>query len=141
MDIFYKLPQDIARKIFRYFRHPVAELVKFHHRTPQIKNLMADLRDYPISLQKLYSLPHAKDHDGKWGRARLLNSLWIEAHAIFGDYYKIWERMYRVRCPKMAKWWIGYRYALYSHKFQINSLWALFTKEEREMYLQGYILT
>ena len=100
--------------------------------------LMEDLRDFPSSLKKLYSLPFAKDHDGAYGRARLLNSLWVEAHRLFGDYYIIWRRMYRVRCTKTAKWWISWRYATNCHKFQINSLWALFTKKERTYFLKHH---
>ena len=139
MDIYKKLPLDIRRKFFMHFRHPVAVVFNFHFRPDNIRNLMADIRDYPVSLKILYTLPFAKDHDGIFGRARLLNSLWMEAHMLFGNYYKIWERMYRVRCTKNAEWWIRWRYAVNCHKFQINSLWALFTKEERKNYLQRYI--
>lgn len=139
MDIYKRLPTDVSHKIFKYFINPHAKLIKFHYRAPQINNLMADIRHYPASLKKLYLLPHAKNHDGVWGRASLLNSLWTEARYVCGNYYKIWERMYRVRCPKTAEWWIRWRYAVNCHKFQINCLWALFTIEERDNYLQRYV--
>ena len=138
MDIVARLPEELARKFFLFFEHPTSKLIKLHN-SPQGK-LMEDIRDYPVSLKQLYSLPYAKDHDGSFGRARLLNSLWMEAHYNFGDYYKIWKRMFRVHCERTAEWWIRWRYAVNCHKYQINSLWALFTKEERRGYLQKHIV-
>ena len=139
MEIWYKLPEDISHKIFVHFRHPNARRIIHYWRSRQVRNLLEDIQDYPRSLKELYSLPFAKDHDGIWGRARLLNSLWTEARLICGNYYKIWERMYRVRCEKTAEWWIRWRYATHCHTFQINSLWALFTVRERGEYLQKYM--
>jgi len=139
MEIVYKLPLCLARKIFIHFRHPVAQVFINYWRPPPFANLLKDIRDYPASKRKLYQLPFAKDHDGVWGRARLLNSLWREAHYNCGNYYNIWKRMYRIRCIKTAKWWIGWRYAVNCHVFQINSLWALFTIEERNAYLQKHV--
>ena len=138
MDIYKKLPSDIQTKMFMFFIHPVAKLVHFHYREKEWINLMADIRDYPISLKKLYALPFAKNHNGKWGRATLLNSLWTEARLVCGTYYKIWERMFRINIQRTAEYWIRWRYAVNCHEFQINSLWALFTKEERAKYLQKY---
>ena len=80
-------------------------------------------------------LPFAKDHEGPFGRARLLNSLWMEAHILFGNYYEIWKRMYRIKIQRTAEYWVRWRYAVNCHRFQINSLWALFTKSERTAYL------
>jgi len=134
MDLFMKLPSDIRNGLFRYFAHPAAEKITLYN-SPRGR-LMADLRDYPHSLKQLYKLPFAKNHDGKWGRASLLNYLWIEARFICGNYYYIWKRMYRVRCLKTAEWWIRWRYAVNCHTFQINSLWALFTPHERAAFLK-----
>ena len=136
MDIVARLPEELARKFFLFFEHPTSKLIKLHN-SPQGK-LMEDIRDYPVSLKQLYSLPYAKDHDGSFGRARLLNSLWMEVHTIGGNYYKIWKRMFRVQCERTAEWWIRHRYATKGHKFQINALWGLFTKNERWQYLQRY---
>ncbi len=139
MDIYNKLPEALMRKIFMHFRHPVADIVRLHWRSPQMHALLEDIRDYPVSLRSLYGLPFAKDHDGIWGRARLLNSLWIEAQMNCGTYYKIWERMWRINKPKTAEGWIRWRYAVNSHVFQIDSLWALFTKDERARYLERHM--
>ena len=137
MEIYNKLPDDIRNKIFIHFRSPSAERIKFHY--SDRGKLMDDIRHFPKSLKQLYNLPHACISVQLLGRASLLNSLWREAHMLFGDYYKIWERMYRIQCPNTAKWWIGSRYAVHCHIFQINSLWALFTKEERNNYLHRFI--
>ena len=134
-----RLPTDISNKLFRYFRHPAAELVRLYYRSPKINNLLEDIRDYPESKKQLYSLSFSKNHEGIWGRATLLNSLWTEARLNCGTYYKIWERMYRIKILKNAEYWIRWRYAVNSHKFQINSLWALFTCAERKKYLKRYI--
>ena len=135
MEIFQKIPNDIQHRLFLYFEHPTAKIIKFHHRPHHINNLIKDIRDYNKTLQLLYNLPFAKDHDGKFGRARLLNSLWIEGHLLFGNYYKIWERMYRIRSTMTAERWSCLS-ATKGHEFQINSLWALFTPHERKCYLQ-----
>ena len=134
MDLLSKLPSDIRNGMFRYFAHPVAEKIRVHN-SPR-GQLMGDIRDYPRSLEKLYRLPFAKNHDGKWGRASLLNYLWLEARFNCGDYYSIWKRMYRVRCQKTTEWWIRWRYAVNCHRFQINCLWALFTPLERAVFLK-----
>ena len=134
MEIFKKLPDDIRNGMFRYFAHPAAEKITIHNSSRG--RLMADIRDYPHSLKQLYKLPFAKNHNGKWGRASLLNSLWRESRVICGNYYYIWRRMYRVRCLKSAEWWIRWRYAVHCHRFQINSLWALFTPYERAAFLK-----
>ena len=134
MELYKKLPGDIRRKICWHFIHPSATLVKLHN-SPRGR-LMEDIRDYRRSLERLYALPFAKSHNGPWGRPRLLNSLWMEAHLILGDYYLLWKRMFRVNTLKTAEWWIRWRYAANCHKFQINCLWALFTKKERTNYLR-----
>ncbi len=86
MEIVHKLPLCLARKMFMHFRHPVSQIFMNYWRPPAISNLLKDVRDYPASLRKLYSLSFAKEHDGAWGRARLLNSLWIEhLETYFGD--------------------------------------------------------
>tara|TARA_Y100001970_G_C14086464_1_gene777610 strand:- start:595 stop:1041 length:447 start_codon:yes stop_codon:yes gene_type:complete len=134
MDIFIKLPSDIRNGLFRYFAHPVAEKIAFHNSSHG--RLMEDIRDYSRSLKQLYKLPFAKNHDGKWGRASLLNYLWLDAHIHCGNYYKIWERMFRIHCPETAKRWISTRYSIQCHVFQINALWALFTPRERAAFLK-----
>ena len=138
MDIYNKLPEALMRKIFMHFRHPVADIVRLHWRSPQMHALLEDIRDYPVSLRSLYGLPFAKDHDGIWGRARLLNSLWVEARMNCGTYYKIWERMWRINKPITAECWIP-MLLIHGHVFQINSLWALFTKDERARYLERHM--
>ena len=80
MDLFIKLPSDIRNGLFRYFAHPAAEKITLYN-SPRGR-LMADLRDYPHSLKQLYKLPFAKNHDGKWGRASLLNYLWMYSPSI-----------------------------------------------------------
>ena len=100
MEIYNKLPEDVSNKIFMYFSHPVAELVKFHHRSASVSALMKDIRDYPESLKRLYKLPFARDHDGAFGRASLLNRLWVNLADCHRSYYRIWERLY---CDKIAR--------------------------------------
>ena len=138
MDVVARLPEELARKFFMFFDHPTAKLIKLHN-SPRGK-LMEDIRDYPVSLKRLYNISIAKDNGGSFGMPILLNSLWMEAHYNLGDYYKIWQRIFRVHCEKTAEWWIRWRYAVNCHKYQINSLWALFTKDERKRYLQKYII-
>lgn len=135
MDIYKQLPTDVSNKLFRYFRHPVAELVILHYRSPQIKNLLEDIRDYHYTLEKLYSLK-SPDHDGIYGRATLLNHLWISGYLLNGSYYKIWERMFRINSARITEYWIRSIYACRPHKFQINVMWALFTPVEREDILR-----
>lgn len=140
MDLFRQLPYDIQMKMFYFFEHPTAKIIKVYYRSKKTRALREDICHFPTSLKKLYKLPFAKNHDGRWGRATLLNSLWTEARLLCGTYYKIWERMFRVKSPRTAQRWIRCRYAVNCHKFQINSLWALFTKEERNQYLMRYKL-
>jgi len=139
MDIYKKLPTDIKLGFFRYFIHPGAELVKFHYRPKNIRDLLEDICNYTASFKELNKLDFARDHSGKWGRSRLLNSLWQEARNNCGTYYKIWERMYSINNTSTAEYWIRWRYATNYHNFQINTLWALFTKEERKCYLKKYL--
>jgi len=140
MELFNRLPDDIRNKMFQYFRHPTAQIIIFHRRPSEIKSLLVDILDYSKSLKKLYTLPCAvPQHDGAFGQATLLNTLWMEAHQNCGNYYNIWKRMYRVRCIKTAKWWIGYCYAVNCHKFQIHTLWALFTPTERRSFINSWL--
>ena len=132
MEMLKKLPMDIQTKMFIYFIHPAAKIIKIHN--SYRGKLMEDIRDYPKSLKKLYNLPFAIDHNGFWGSARLLTSLWMYIKYIFGDYYKIWKRMYYINSTKTAKQWVG-RLSIYSHKYQIKTLWSLFTPNEKKKYL------
>ena len=88
MDVYQKLPEDIQHKIFIFFVHPTAKIIKIHNSTRG--KLMDDIRNFSSSLKHLYKLPFAKDHDGTYGRARLLNSLWWAAKLETGNYYEIW---------------------------------------------------
>ena len=125
MEIYNKLPEDVSHKMFMYFAHPVAELVKFHHRSASVSALMKDIRDYPESLKRLYKLPFAKDHAGAFGRASLLNRLWINLRDCHRSYYRIWERLYCIKSRERAEHFIGNYYAVHPHKFQIEFLWKL----------------
>lgn len=137
MDLYNKLPDDIKTKIFMFFIHPTAAIIKLNN-SPRGK-LMADIQDYSRSLNKLYKLSFAQDHStSPWGRPRLINSLWMYAHTLLGSYYDIWRRMYRVKSTRNAEWWIRHKYAVNSHDFQINTLWALFTISERQLYFQRF---
>ena len=138
MNILQNLPNDISSKIFIYFSHPVAEIYKLYYRSPQIHNLLEDIRNYHYTLKKIYFIP--RDHNGNFGRATLLNKLWGAAYLLHGNYYKIWERMIRINSLITAKFWISNRYAIHPHKFQINSIWGLFTPKEREFTLNILIL-
>ena len=136
MDIYKQLPTDIGNKLFRYFRHPVAELIKFHYRPPEIRDLLDDISDYHYSLKKLYILKPPDHTTSEFGRATTLNHLWIAGFLLTGSYYKIWERMFRINSERMTEYWIKNIYACRSHKFQINTMWALFTPIEREDILK-----
>ena len=138
MDIYKQLPTDISSKLFRYFRHPVADLVKLHYRSPQIRNLLEDICDYHCSLKKLYILKPPDHTTSEFGRATLLNHLWISSFLLTGSYYKIWQRMFRINSEARTEFWIRHRYACRPHKFQINCLWALFTPPEREDILRTF---
>ena len=136
MDIYIKLPDDIKNRIFLYCGHRTAKIIKIHNSTRG--KIMEDIRDYCGSINKLYKLPFAKDHNGKYGRARLLNTLWVEVNSCLGDYYEIWKRMYRIRRITQVRHWIGWHYAVQGHDYQIKSLWALFLPKERKEYLNKY---
>ena len=119
-SIIQKLPIELRRVIYNYAR-PV-----------QNSELLYDIRNYKYSLNIILQQenpPHL-----------ILNDIWVFLNDFFGDYYKIWERMFRVKSPRTAERWIRWRYAVNCHQFQINSLWALFTKEERNQYLMRYKL-
>ena len=138
MDIWQKLPTDISSKLFRYFSHPVADLVKIHYRQPRILNLLEDIRDYHCTLKKLYDLKPPDHTTSEFGRATLLNHLWVSAFLLQGNYYKIWERMFRINSERRTEFWIRNRYACHPHKFQINCIWGLFTPLERKDILRTF---
>ena len=128
MNIYNRLPTDIRDKMFQYFSHPVADLVKSYYRPPHIKNLLEDIRDYPVTLYKLYLNP--PDHI-------LLNNLWIYNEQCLGGYYIIWQRMFSINSERKAKLWIGNNYATRQVKFKINCLWRLYTPTERKHILKN----
>jgi len=120
MNIINKLPQDIVRYI-----------IPFTY-TLQPQCLLEDIRDYSHSLNKLYSVSYAQDHTGFFGRARLLNSLWVFSNYCCGNYYQIWKRMFGIK--HKPEIWISNWYAIQPHNYQIRCLWGMFTKDERYSY-------
>jgi len=127
MELFIKLPEDIQRGMFRFFRHPVAAALVAggDEWQPRIDNI----RNYHITLERLENSIFPRDHAGEFGRATLLNQLWIWARENTGGWYKIWDR-------KWGGWGrIRHDYAIRPHTYQINLLWGVMTKEEREGFL------
>ena len=135
MEVFQRLPDDIRLGMFRFFSHPVADLVRSHHRGHKWRCLMEDVRDYHETLKAIDAFP--RDHNGAFGRSTMLNNLWGWGLHELGSYYKIWERMYRIHSEAAARRFIGLEYACKQHTVQIRTIWALFTKEERRRFLEN----
>ena len=135
MEVFQRLPDDIRLGMFRFFSHPVADLVRLHHRGLGLRDLMADVRDYHETMKVIDAYP--RDHGGIFGRSTMLNNLWGWGLHELGSYYKIWERMYRIPSEAAVRRFISLEYAWKPHTIQIRTIWALFTKDERRRFLEN----
>ena len=122
MDIIRRLPDDIAKRMFLYFRHPCAEMLIREKR----EMLLEDIRDFPVSLAVLYEIC------GR-GCFFLLEILWRYIN-IWG-HYRMWCRLYGFTTEKQVKRWVIDWYAVQHAEYQIRSLWGLLTKKERWMFL------
>ena len=138
MDLYHRFPPDVRRFFFRYFRSPSARIV--HAARSPHGMLMEDIRDFPKSLQILYK-HHRKKRPWRTdncrslpSRSALLNFLWGEAGLMFGDFYEIWRRLYRVRSRGQAASWVR-AHNVTSGERGVKILWALFTVNERKRIL------
>ena len=128
MELIYRLPEDIQLGMFRFFSHPVAAAF----RCEEARRMVEKIRNYYATLEVLNSF--SQDHCGEFGRATLLNHLWLWAHDKTGGWYKIWERRADINDEWGAKLEVS-RIAARPHTYQINMLWALFSEEERDGFL------
>ena len=63
MDIYYRLPEDIQRSFFMYFRHPNAENIRRRHSV----KLMKELKEYNAFkrdvMERIIAQSNLKHHD------------------------------------------------------------------------------
>jgi len=130
MELFIKLPEDIQRGMFRFFRHPVAAAAAAEGEEWQ--RMVENIRNYHATLDVLNSFP--RDHKGAFGRASLLNHLWMWGRNTTGTWHKIWERRKDINDEAEARRVVAV-VARRGHTYQINMIWSLFTADERVRFL------
>ena len=136
MDLVQQLPRDIASKICFYFRHPNADLIETYWQQKPYKDALRDLCNYVKTYDKLFTTHRRAENE----MHLILNDLWIHTTIIFGSgrYFQVWKRLYRSYRWKdeRVRRWYSQRMACCSTINQIRTLWALFTENERQHFLE-----
>ena len=117
-SIIQRLPIELRRVIYNCVR------------PSQKKELLQDIISYK------YSIDIILQRDGPIHL--ILNDIWRFLKDLYGNYYKIWERIPKINNGQNLKFWISNSYALKDYKSQIKIIWGLLTPRERIEFIKNY---